>query len=82
VFDSFTSNEWNSSDTNNTIIDAEIEYWRKYSSGIYPALSINNRSYRGQLESLAVFNALCAGFKDLPSVCTPNAANPTLGYVP
>jgi Na+/melibiose symporter-like transporter len=30
---------------------------------------VNNRTYRGQLESLAVFNALCAGFLNAPSMC-------------
>jgi hypothetical protein len=35
---------------------------------------INNRTYRGQLESLAVFNALCAGFKDKPHACKKTLA--------
>ena len=30
---------------------------------------VNNRTYRGQLESLAVFNALCAGFSEPPKMC-------------
>lgn len=36
---------------------------------MYPAVVINNRTYRGQLEDLAVFNALCAGFQNAPSMC-------------
>ena len=36
---------------------------------MFPALSINNFTYRGQLEPLAVFNALCAGIKSPPGVC-------------
>ncbi len=31
VMDSFTSNDWDKNTTNNTIIDAEIDYWKKYS---------------------------------------------------
>lgn len=31
---------------------------------------INNRTYRGQLESLAVFNGICAGFANPPSMCS------------
>lgn len=71
VKDSFSSDKYDSVDTNNTIIESEIEYWKTYGSGIYPSLVINNRTYRGQLESLAVFNALCAGFADTPGLCNP-----------
>lgn len=46
-----------------------MAYWKKYGSGIYPSIVINNRTYRGQLEKLAVYNALCAGFKNPPSIC-------------
>ena len=66
---SFTSQDWAASTTNNTIIDKEIEYWKQFGSGIYPSIVINNRTYRGQIESLAVFNALCAGFSEPPSMC-------------
>lgn len=47
VMNSFTSNDWEDEHTSNTIIDEEIEYWKKYSSGVFPAISINNRTYRG-----------------------------------
>lgn len=67
---SFSAPDKTSINTRNYIIDEEIEYWKKYGSGIYPSIVINNRTYRGQLESLAVFNALCAGFEDAPSMCS------------
>jgi hypothetical protein len=69
VKSSFSGNDWGSKQTSNYIIDEEIEYWKTYGSGIYPSLVINNRTYRGQLESLAVFNALCAGFATPPKIC-------------
>lgn len=47
VSKSFSSSDWGSASTTNEIIDKEIEYWTKYGSGIYPALVINNRAYRG-----------------------------------
>ena len=49
VTDSFTStpDKWEDANTNNTIIDEEIEYWRLYGTGIYPAIMINNRAFRG-----------------------------------
>lgn len=69
VKSSFSGSDWGSNRTNNYLIDEEIEYWKTYGAGIYPALVINNRTYRGQLESLAVFNAICAGFATAPSMC-------------
>lgn len=30
---------------------------------------INKKTYRGQIEPLSVFNALCASFKDPPQEC-------------
>jgi hypothetical protein len=66
---SFDTTNWGDENTNNTKIDTEIEYWRLYGSGIYPSIVVNNRTYRGQIESLAVFNALCAGFFNTPGIC-------------
>lgn len=78
VTDSFTSGDWSNPKTNNTLIDKEIQYWKQYGSGIYPSLVINNRTYRGQLETLAVANAICAGFATPPPECTAilNSASP------
>lgn len=47
VMASFSSVDWENSDTNNTIIDNEISYWSQYGTGIYPSIVINNRTYRG-----------------------------------
>lgn len=72
---SFSSDDWSLATTNNTIIDSEIEYWRSYGSGIYPSVVINNRTYRGQLEPLALFNALCSGFSTPPTICAASLGN-------
>ena len=69
---SFSHADWANAKTNNSIIDSEIDYWKIYGSGIYPSVVVNNRTYRGQLESLAVFNALCAGFLEAPGMCNSN----------
>ncbi len=53
----------------NSIIDAEIKYWTDFGTNIYPSIVINNRNYRGQIDSLSVFNAICAAFKDPPYQC-------------
>jgi hypothetical protein len=78
VSSSFSTSDWKSNKTVNYIIDEEIDYWKTYGAGIYPAMVINNRTYRGQLESLAVFNAICAGFATPPPICsgTLNAYTP------
>lgn len=47
VKESFTASNWSDPNTNNTMIDEEIAYWKTYGSGIYPAIVINNRTYRG-----------------------------------
>jgi hypothetical protein len=70
VRNSFSGPDWGSNLTDNRIIDSEIDYWKTYGAGIYPSLVINNRTYRGQLESLAVFNAICAGFANPPAFCS------------
>ena len=44
---SFSQEDWGSNDTTNTLIEQEIEYWKIYGSGNYPAVVINNRTYRG-----------------------------------
>ena len=63
VKNSFSSEDWGSIDTINTIIDDEIDYWRKYGGGLFPSVVINNDTYKGQLEPTGVFNAICAGFE-------------------
>jgi len=53
----------------NNMIDHEMEYYEKYGPQLYPALVINNQTFRGQLEVEAVFNAICAGFYTEPDYC-------------
>lgn len=60
---------WEEATCTNSIIDAEIEYWREFGTNIYPSIVINKKTYRGQIEPLSVFNALCASFQDPPQVC-------------
>jgi hypothetical protein len=70
VENSFSDKDWKKKGVTNYLIDKEIEYWKTYGAGMYPAIVINNRTYRGQLEDLAVFNAICAGFKNTPWMCS------------
>ena len=72
VKDSFSSekeSDWLLESTSNRLIEANVDYWNKYGSSINPSIVINNSTYRGQLESQAVMNAVCAGFKEPPEFC-------------
>ena len=51
------------------MIDSDVEYWGKYGSNLFPSIVINNSTYRGQMETNAVFNAVCAAFTDPPKFC-------------
>lgn len=61
--------DWAKASTTNSIIDEEISYWKEFGTNVYPSIVINKKTYRGQIEPLAVFNALCAAFKDPPTQC-------------
>jgi len=54
--------KWHESTTTNSLIEKDIEYWAQYGTSLFPSVVINNSTYRGQLETQAVFNAICAGF--------------------
>lgn len=72
MIDSFSNpdpNSWTSKNITNSLIDQDLEYWDKYGSALFPSIVINNSTYRGQLETQAVFNAICAGFKEAPRQC-------------
>lgn len=69
-------NEWGSETTTNLIIESELLDWKIFGTGIYPSIIINNITYRGQLEKLSVFNAICAGFANTLEICKE-----TLGIV-
>jgi hypothetical protein len=61
--------QWAKSTCTNSIIDKEIAYWKEYGTNIYPSIVINRKTYRGQIEPLSVFNALCSAFSDPPKKC-------------
>jgi len=70
VNDSFShKSEWERDLVSNSIIDKEISYWTEFGTNIYPSIVINKRNYRGQIDALSVFNAICAGFEEPPYQC-------------
>jgi hypothetical protein len=36
---------------------------------MHPSISINNITFRGDINGMSVFKAICAGFLDQPDVC-------------
>jgi hypothetical protein len=54
------------------MIDEDIELWKKYGTGKYPSIVINGVTFRGQIESTNVFEAVCAGFERMPPYCFEN----------
>ena len=69
VRESFTGKEWINKAVFNSIIEEEVNYWRDFGTTVYPSVVINKKSYRGQIEPLGVYNAICAGFKNPPKQC-------------
>lgn len=72
VIDSFSTDkkgQWGNITTTNKMIEKDVEYWAKYGSNLFPSIVINNQTYRGQLETQAVMNALCASFNTPPKIC-------------
>jgi hypothetical protein len=68
-FGGASESKWGEATMANTFIDREISYWKEYGTNIYPSIVINGKTYRGQIEPLSVFNAICAGFTYTPDVC-------------
>lgn len=66
---SFASGDLNDHLNENYALGAEVTYKRKYGAHFFPAIVINNRTYRGSFDSENVFESICAGFKNPPKVC-------------
>jgi hypothetical protein len=57
----------------NTLLREQRQAWSEINLGFYPAVTINNQTYRGDLEAEAVFIAICSGFDSQPEVCRPSS---------
>ena len=44
--------------------------WIEYGTNTYPSITINNLSFRGQINPDNVFEAICASYKQMPFECT------------
>jgi hypothetical protein len=59
----------------NDIFKEENEYWKSYGPHFFPAIIINNVTYRGFLNPEHVFEAICEGFETAPSECKSDSKN-------
>jgi len=51
------------------LLREDREWATKLGIIIHPAVSINNITYRGDINGYDVFRAVCAGFSEQPSIC-------------
>lgn len=59
----------NFSKDDNKLLKADTESWKAYGSAYWPAVVINDRTYRGDLIPDNVLNAICASFTTEPDYC-------------
>ena len=77
VEDSFISSSHQSSE--NTILRDEQAYKEKYGPSFFPAVVVNNVTYRGTLEPTGVYTAICEGFQNKPTECGALSPMPAEG---
>jgi hypothetical protein len=71
----------NSFDTNdhakssNKYLEKDVNDWKNKGPHFFPALVINNVTYRGFLNPEHVFDAICKGFKDAPAECSDGSSS-------
>ena len=53
----------------NKLLAEDREWATRLGIVIHPSLTINNITYRGDLNGFDIFKAVCAGFKDVPDKC-------------
>ena len=58
-----------SKDENNYLKEMATE-WHNYGTHMYPSVVVNDVTFRGQLNPDNVFEAICAGFEDIPEGCS------------
>ena len=63
----------------NTQFEEENEYAKMYGPHYFPAIVVNNVTYRGSLQPRSVFYAICEGFKNKPEECLEPSDKKTEG---
>lgn len=53
----------------NTLLKEDRDWSNLMGTFMHPSVTINNITYRGDLNGYDIFKAVCAGFQDMPTVC-------------
>ena len=53
----------------NTLLQKEVKMWKNLGIEFFPAILINNRTYRGDWEGLQVAQTICSGYLEAPEFC-------------
>ena len=59
----------NHASSDNNILKREAKIWKNSGPAFFPALIINDVTYRGFLNNENAFEAICEGFKKHPKEC-------------
>lgn len=57
-------------ETDNSILRQMRSNWSKLGTHLNPSIVINDVIFRGQMNPDNVFEAICSGFKEMPTGCT------------
>src|SRR5580700_5805565 len=79
VEDSFEKRGHRTSD--NKLLREDKKWAQMLGIVIHPTITINNMTYRGEINGFNVFKAVCAGFKDMPQECKGDNINKILDNV-
>lgn len=74
--------EDNDVEKSNAMLEEQAQAWTKHGSGFYPGIVVNEVIYRGDISPDDVFQAICSGFKNKPSVCMNNVEGVFTGISP
>ena len=55
--------------TDNSLLREDRKWSSQLGVFMHPSITINNITYRGDLNGYDIFRAVCAGFQDQPNVC-------------
>lgn len=53
----------------NKILKEDASWAKTLGIFMHPSISINNITYRGDMNGYDIFRAVCAGFQDIPQIC-------------
>lgn len=53
----------------NVLYNQFASEWKQYGVGLYPAIAINGKTFRGRMTPDNVFEAICAAFESEPKQC-------------